>query len=42
MQFNAMFGGVAADESGECSDTHMTSFCLRVQIVNTYLDIYHS
>ena len=39
LQVNALFGGVA-EENGECSMELMLSFCIRVNIVNTYLDIY--
>lgn len=37
-----MFGGVVDDESGQCSVEQMNSFCLKVTIVNQYLDIYHT
>lgn len=34
---NVIFGGVA-EENGECAPSLMASFCLKVHIVNTYLD----
>lgn len=34
---NVIFGGVA-EENGECAPSLMDSFCLKVHIVNAYLD----